>query len=496
MPVAGRRARIDLIADPNKLDPGLRQARSKLGNFGNAVKKVVKLVAGGAGAVVGAGVGLATSQVDDVIEYERSIARLAIAQGKSNDQMRDFQLEVTKASDDWGVARNEVMKGVLAYQALTGDTAGATAAARTLAKVAQGTGAAVADVAGAAASLRDNLGIDPSKFEEMFSILNVQGKAGSVELKDFAQEVAALSAQWKQFRGGTGVAGATELGAAFQTVRKDVGSSSEAATRLLALSTSLVRNSSKLKSAGIRVFDVKNGREVRRSFSAIMDDFRRAKLGDTKLQKILGSSEAVQALNAIKGHWQDFKGLVATTDTGSIDRDVKQYLASTAGKLEKSWNAVKLAVADAFTPERLEKFAVMLERLAGTVDWMANRVNDVEDGISALTGDTQHLISPEQEGSWRSQIGVGAPKGARRNIGSIFDSIRGDDSDLAAGARAAAAYTNAELANAASREIIRELKHIGTMLGPRSQPTVVKVDGNEVAKASAAAADARRRPGG
>lgn len=432
---SSRRASIELTADPRKMDPGLREAKSKLANFGRQVGRVTAasgLIVGKAlapvargigriGAAAGAGLtGLFASQIDDAVDYERRIARLAIAQGKSNDQMEDYRRELVGISRETGLSRNELLKGSGAYQALTGDTNGAARATRTFARISQATGSGMEDVATAAASLAQNMQIDPGDFEKVFSVINVQGKAGSVELKDFAGEIASLSATWKQFKGGTGAGGVAELGAAFQTVRKDTGSSSEAATRLQALTVSIVRNAKKLKGKGVRVFDAKGNR---RAFSEIIQDFRKANLSDVKLTEILGSAEALQALRAMTGHWSDFTGLVNTTDFESIGRDFDQYMVSPAGKLEQAWNNVKLAAASAITPERIEKAAQAMEQLANAVGLVAKAYGYLEEGATTVFGNDVRLLSPEQLGQYRG-------KDALQHQGDtgIFNTAIGQDS--------------------------------------------------------------------
>ena len=84
------------------------------------------------------------------------------------------------------------------------------------------------DVATTGAALSQSLKIDPADFEKAFSILNSQGKAGAIELKDLAGEMASLAPQWQR-AGSSGVEGMTNMGAALQIVRRNFGSASEAA---------------------------------------------------------------------------------------------------------------------------------------------------------------------------------------------------------------------------------------------------------------------------
>lgn len=519
MAVGVRRARVDLTVDPRKMDPGLRQARSKLGNFARdgekSLSKLRMRPPGGGGSNVFAfgggipGMGMLGDAKDEAMEFEKRIARLAIAQGKSNDEMEEFRRETMRISEATGVARLSIMQGVGAYQALTGDTKGATAAAETFARVAQATGAPVEDVATAAASLRQNLKIDASQFEDMFSILSTQGKAGAVELNDFAREIAEVSAQWKKFGGGTGMAGATQMGAAFQVIRKDAGTSSKAATNFMALMTALVRNSGKLKGKGIRVFDKKG---QLREFDDIVADIKKKGLKLDKLTDLMGSAEAMRALGALTSNMGEFQELMKATDTKSIGRDMEQYLESPAGKIEKAWNRVKLALAEAFTPERIVMAANAMEDLAGIVGGLVDMLSDLGALWAKLSGKETTIVGQELldkkdqrdgKASLRPSVsGFDAGKGF--SIGETARSfeqhgVRVRDKEAKAAADAARAeaqrFTPLGVATtgALSQRLEADLRNLIVTL-QMNKALEVKVDGNTIAKANAGASDQRRHP--
>jgi TP901 family phage tail tape measure protein len=395
-----RRAEVGLYANPKKLKPGLREAQGILGGFGRGVKGVFSSVAGAVGGFIsrafdpmGRAYDLIQSQATEVFDFEKGVARLAIAQGKTNEQMGGFRTQVTAISEETGIARNEVLQGAAAYQALTGDTQGATDAARTFARVAVATGTNVGDVATAAASLQQNLHIDTADFEKAFSVLNTQGKAGAVELHDWAGLVASLSAKFQRFKGASGVHGVQELGAALQIAKRGFGSASEAATGVEGLMTAIVKNAKKLQKAHIRVFDVDPKTHVKtlRSFSEIIQSISNSKLAKDPalLAKALGRQEAEQTFQMLKGNWSDFQGLVNTTDFSSIGKDMDTYLNSPAGKLEKSWNAMKLAMAEAFTPERIQAFAAAIDKLLPAVEKLGEALGFIADKVGGVANDAE-----------------------------------------------------------------------------------------------------------
>lgn len=464
-----RRAEIGLFANPRKMGPGLRQAEGMLAGFGRKVK-------GAFGRVLGAGAGFAArsldplgrafdliaSQADEVVNFERGIARMAIAQGKSNDEMAAFRQQLVHVSDETGVARGEILQGASAYQALTGDTAGAAAAARTFARVSQATGSTVADVATTAAALGQNLGVLPEQLEDAFSILNVQGKAGAIELKDLAALMASLSAQSQRFKGGKGVEGMAEAGAALQVIRRNFGSASEAATGFESLMSSIVKNAKNLEKAGVKVFDKnpKTGRKTLRGFSEIIESIGRSKLmkDPTLLSKALGRVEAERALQALTSNWTDFKALVDTTDVKSIGRDMEQYLASPAGQLDQSMNRLKKSAAEAFTPERIQAFAEMVEGAANAISRLIDGINVAGNAIDAVTGkDSEAFLVGEKVLGAKGAAGVldrnpHAYSRASRDVGGILESPFEGNYNVGRAAGVGAEFGAADVQRRAARD--------------------------------------------
>lgn len=378
-------------AAQKKLRKGARAGR---GGGPRAESMLGSVGAGFARSIGGSIFGVMSQGISDVRDFERGIARLAIAQGKSNGEMGAFRTQLTKISTEFGVDRNEVLAGASAYQALTGDTKGAAEGARLFTKVATATGATVADVATTAAALSENMKIDPKDFEAAFDVLNTQGKAGAIEIKDLAGELSGLTPQFSHFAGGKGIAGMTKLGAATQIVRRNFGSASEAATGMQALMGSFEKNASKLGSKNVFWTD-KKGKKHLREFDQIVENISKSKLmkDPEKLGKALGSKEAANAFKALVDNFKDWKELEdGSLAKGSIQKDAQQYLESDAGKLDKAMNELKLSIAQAFSPEVVKAFASAV----GTVADAVNGVIDAARGVADVVGD--ELYGPDFEG--------------------------------------------------------------------------------------------------
>lgn len=380
MPIGRSQARVEITSSASKFGDGLRDARKKLGSFGNEMKGAFRSVGGAIGKVGGGlmgGLGLAggfgaADVISDVMGVEKAMTRFQIAGSRTPAQMEAFRASLSGVAKASGISRGELVAGASAYVALTGDAEGAGQAVGLFAKVANATGASMEDISATAASMRDNLKIDPKDFEAAFSALHVQGKAGAVELRELATVMAGVAPQFSKFDGGSGTAGLAELGATLQVLRKDFGSTSEAATGARALFGSLVRGSGKLKKLGIKVFDA-NGEK--RNFTQIIDEILAKDISEPVLQKILGSDEALRSIGALRTHRSLLTDITkASKDQGAIERDAATYRQSTAGKLAIAMEALKTKVADIFTPARIESWTNALVGAIEKAEQLANAV--------------------------------------------------------------------------------------------------------------------------
>lgn len=376
MAISRSNAHVEITSSASKFGTGIRDAKKKLGAFGSDVRNTFRS-AGGAIARVGggiaAGLGLAggfglSDVVGDVLGVEKALTRFQIAGERTPEQMDALRRSLSDVAKTSGIARGELIQGASAYVALTGDADGAANAMGLFAKVANATGASMEDISATAASMRDNLKIDPKDFEAAFSALHVQGKAGAVELRELAQVMAGVAPQFSKFAGGAGTAGLAELGATLQVLRKDFGTTAEAATGARALFGSLVRGSGKLKALGVEVFDV-NGEK--RNFTQIIDEILAKDISEPVLQKILGSDEALRSIGALRTHRALLTDITAASkDQTAIERDAATYRESAAGKLAITLETLKTKMADIFTPERVEKWANALSGAIGTAESM------------------------------------------------------------------------------------------------------------------------------
>lgn len=378
---AERRAMIVLQLDPGGIDPGIDEARRKIRAFEDGIRRDEKKRRGksASGAIAGFVGGMTSSftsgamsfvadSARDVMDVERSLTRLQIAAGRTPAEMEGFRAKMSEVSQATGIARGELVAGAAAYTALTGDAAGAETAMGMFAKVANASGASMADIAKTAAAMKDNLGIEPKDFQAGFDVLITQGKAGAIELNELATLLAGLAPSFAQFKGGGGAKGLADLGAAFQVARKGFGSAAEAATGVRALMVSINRNAKKFQDAGVKIFqkNPRTGKKELRGFNDILTSIDKKQFDSTKLFELFGSDEAKRAYDQQIAN-RDLARQLSTESQGSnaVEKDHQKWMESSAGRMQTAWNSLRESIANALTPERIEAFAKVMERVVG-----------------------------------------------------------------------------------------------------------------------------------
>ena len=392
--MAGSRvAKIELKTSAAGVDAGLSDASRKLRAFereqSTAAKKAardqakadkdsqraLKRTGGRAaslahGALMGLGAaagfdiaGVLGDAAHSVFDTEKELTRLGIDANLSSSQIADFRQQITDTSNATGQSRLELVKAAHAYQILTGDAHGAIESTKLFAEVANASGASMEDIATAAASMRQNLALDPKEFRKGFDVLLNLGHKGALELRDFAGEMSGLAPQFKQFGGGDSVNQLTELGAALETVKLNFKDSAETATGLRAAMTAIskTKTADRLAAHGVDVWriDPKTKQHVKRDFFDIIADIKK-KIPDEKiLADVLGGrQESFRAITAMLEHYDEMVKLrqeAANSDQVSVD--AHKYMESASGKMAVAWEQVKNAIASALTPERVEAFA-------------------------------------------------------------------------------------------------------------------------------------------
>lgn len=404
------KAEIEITAHSKSLGAKLREARSKFGAFGAELKKnvfgkdmVEKGFWGKAGAsmIGNLGARAASSVLSFGIEeakgiwnYNDALTRLQITSNKTPEYMQALSKSLITASNATGLGAPKILEAAANYVALTGDMNGASAAAAQWANIAQATNSAVGDIAGTAAALKTNMKIGPEDTTAAFAALAIQGKAGAIELKDLSAQLSSIAPQWAEFGGGDKLQGLKEMGAALQAVKRGFGGDAgETVTGLQSMLNALIKNAARFKGAGIKIFDKDptTGAKKMRNVLDIVRSIGDSKLVNdpTKLEKAFGRVEAYRAflqmrdgLAAKPGEKSFIEDLVEKSgDVKVIERDLKTYVESPAGRVARAWEGLKNRMTEALTPERLEMFATGIEHILAGVEGVGNALGKVGDAL-------------------------------------------------------------------------------------------------------------------
>jgi hypothetical protein len=267
----------------------------------------------------------------------------------------------------------------------------------------------------------------------------------------------------------------------------------------------------RFKKGGVEIFNVgKDGTKTLKTIPEIFAQIAKSPLmkDPQALAKAFGRGEGEAGFRITAEHVEKINELMrAGHDETSIQADLNTYLTSSVGRMEIAWNNVKLAIAAAFTPERIEKFAAGLEKVAAlagkTIDFLSNAADlastivngpDFEQGKNYIQAD---LLELQQ-----SQGRDAAAKYAKTMLNMDergADFIGGTRYGSAEAARAGSLAYLQSIGQAADPQTVGRAigRELATYLGPFfSQPTTVKIGPDPVVKAYGNATSQRTRPGG
>lgn len=480
--MANPKAEVEISAHSRNLAAKLREARAKFSNFGAELKKNVfgKDIAGGghkaAAAVVGgiastassAALGFIVDQARATVDFNDKLTRLQITAEATPEAMQAFSASVRQASDATGLSKASILDAGASYVALTGDMATAQSQIGNWAKVAQATNSSIQDISATAAALKQNMKIDPGDTLDAFGILAVQGKKGAIELKDLASQMANIAPQWAMFKGGSGLAGLKQMGAALQIAKRGFGGdASETVTGVQGMLTAFVKNSKRFHEAGVEIFekDPKTGIKHMRGVFDILDDISKSKLikDPAKMEKAFGRVEAYRTYLQLGQNRDEMHGL--SEDAGNaatIQKDLDTYLQSNAGKTTQAFEQAKNVIMEAFTPGRIETFTGAIVKLIGVLATAVSTMGALTDlGRHLGGGDTQEEQQKKALANRREErLGI-----LRKQIVTENPGLAGEDMADAVDKRAHFRMANED----AMRETIAAGKRFG---GARYVPEV------------------------
>lgn len=425
---ADNEAIVDVGANNRPLRGDLAKTRKIFEKTFRGIGRRIQTTLKGALSPLGVGVGAfgIAAIGKEVLDFEESLTRIKIQGGDAAGSIDGMRNRMIALSKETGIARNQIAAGEQSLINYLGATETTAERVNVLAKANVATGTSMEDLAGIAFKLDTAFGITSgADLELALDALTDAGKRTSIPLSKMGTLLAKTAPLFKQ-TGASGVDAANDLGAFLQITQKfgTAATPEEVATQFASFVGSLEKNAGKIRklSGGkVNVFTTdEEGRKRLKSVGTILTDIGNSKLAKDPnlLIKALGRREAKDFAQAIIENREEFESLRAESAKagGTIKRDFKTFMESPAGKTKKAMNNMQEALKKAFTPERIEKFANAMERVADFVELIV-------DNWEIFAG----LIAAFKVGSLVSQVGAIADSmgDAAKGAAGMSDSLDG-----------------------------------------------------------------------
>lgn len=385
-------ANIEITASSSRLPAALRQAKKILEGFAVTAGRPFMEIGRSLGTVASFGMAargldMLVDQGKDIFAFNKELTRFGIDIRKTPADMEGIGQAIRKLSNETGVGAMEILKAGRAYVDLAGAGAFTQERMELIARAAQASGADVKDMAGLLFTLTENMKVPPGELENTIGGLINQAKDGSIHFRELANELVALGPVFRQY-GVSGREGSIQLGAMMQIARRGFGSASEAATGVLRILRSIPQHASKFRKFGVDVFK-KGSKTDLEAFLTVFDRIRKSKLrlDREQLIKAFGRTEGERFFQLLKDMTGQFDQLIAAgRENGTVAKDLGTFTTSSAGRMDIAFQKMKNTLAEAFTPERIEKFVQALERATELVGPIANAVGKIGDVLGGLYG--------------------------------------------------------------------------------------------------------------
>lgn len=329
--------------------------------------------------------------------FETTLVDIAQKAELSGVEMEGLGGRIRQLAREVGRGANETAKGMDVLLAQGLKLPQATAIMPAIMRTATAYRAEVDEIAKAGMSVMTSLKVEAVSMQRAFDAMAQAGNEGAFELKDMARYFPSLAAIG-QTRGMTGVEGVAQLSAALQVIRKNSGTSEEAATRLSDVLIKMTSDESvkKFKKLGVDIEGMlKKGRaEAERSgkpfdfIQTSVEAIMKATKGDPDaIKKIFADKEALQGVTALVQHFSEFLRIAQASRnaSGVVSRDfgtrMKSYQATVAsfnGAVEE----LRLSLGSRFMPTLTE----FIRSFTGLLDTLDKRVTIIDKVRAAIEG--------------------------------------------------------------------------------------------------------------
>ncbi|MFT4131875.1 phage tail tape measure protein [Labrys sp. (in: a-proteobacteria)] len=371
----------------------LAQKGNRRGGFLAGINRGATEAAGSLGLLGGVAGGalLAKKGYTDGAAFDRQMTRIGITAEATAAQVAEARKQIFAVADDVGTGVGGVVEGLDALTAAGRSMPDAMSFLPAVARTAHASGAAISDMAASADALGTNLKVPADRMQEAFDILAAAGKAGKFELKDMAKELPALAAAGNAV-GLSGIDGIRRLASYAQIVRKQTGSSGEAATNLLNVFQKMTSQETvnKFKKMGIKDLRGqldsarKSGKDVMETF---LDITEKATGGDlSKIPLLFNDAQMQAGMRALIGLRAEQRKLYNDLGNagGTVARDldrVNKDAQAGLDRLSNSFNQSMISLGGA-----MDKAGVTMALSSFTKDLssFADEIDRIRDNIEKL----------------------------------------------------------------------------------------------------------------
>lgn len=404
--MASNTAEIVIKANSRQLPAGLATAMTAMRGFARGVQaimgaaaraplNVARQVAHEVGremvwGMTRRGMDALIEQGHEVLNFREALGRLGLAARKTPQELSGIEAAVRSASNATGLGALEILKGTRAYVDIAGAERYTTEKMELLARVAQASGSKINDLAQVMYQLQHAMKIPDEQLESTFSGLLNMSKDGTIHFAQMAEEINELAPQFARF-GVTGRDGMMQLAAMMQITRAGFASVAETGTGMTRIFQGLNMHSDKFENYGVRIFNVgKNGVKTFRPFLDILNDIQRNNVLSKDphlLRKAFGRGEAERGMRLLFEGRQEMERFVrAGEEAGAITQDLGTYTASASGRIAIAMEKAKNAIAEAMTPDRVE-------RMTGALEGMVAKIDTIMEGVGKLTDAFMYLYN-------------------------------------------------------------------------------------------------------
>jgi TP901 family phage tail tape measure protein len=343
-------------------------------------------------------------------KFETKLLDIAQKANLSDSGMEVLGRQIRGLAKDLGTAPNEFAKGVDVLLGMGMEKDSALGIMPAIVKGATAYTASIDDLAKAGMASMTSLGIKVADFSTALDALAFSGNAGAFELKEMARYLPSLMALGGSMKM-SGLYGVSELGAALQVVRKNAGTSEEAATRLGDVLGKMTSDETqkKFKKLGIKDIagDLRKAQaaaaKAGKPFSAIdfiVANLNKALKGDIgRIGEIFSDKEAKAAAIALMQHYEEFKQIRqgALGAGGLVDKDyarrLKTYEAQ-VNRLSGAFENLRIVAAGRF----LSPLTSFVQSLGDTLGSLDGRVTVLDRLSAAMKGLASGLFGTGNDG--------------------------------------------------------------------------------------------------